>query len=64
MIPHSEPDRQRIAAQRVAAAKAKVIEFLDLNLNLAEQAELTNDLHARLANDLRRKKVWHKDARP
>jgi hypothetical protein len=64
MMPRSESDRQRIAVQRVAAAKAKVIEFLDLNLSLDEQSELINDLHTRLTNDLRRKKAWHKDARP
>jgi hypothetical protein len=67
MMPRSEPDRERIKATRIAAAKAKVIEFLDLNLNLAEQAELIDDLRARLHNDLRRKQ-WHKgrhrEARP
>ena len=61
MIPHSEPDRQRIAAQRVAAAKAKVIEFLDLNLSLAEQIELIDDLYQHVRNDLRRKQ-WHREA--
>jgi hypothetical protein len=59
----TEPDRQRIAAQRVREAKLKVIEFLDLNLSLGEQAELIDDLYARTHNDLR-KKAWHKDRRP
>jgi hypothetical protein len=64
MMPRSEPDRERIKALRVreAKAKAKVQEFLNLNLSLAEQAELINDLHQRLANDLRRKQ-WHREAR-
>jgi hypothetical protein len=40
-----------------------VRDFLDLNLSLAEAAEVIDDLHAQIANDLR-KKAWHKDRRP
>jgi hypothetical protein len=60
----AELDRERRAKQeaRVREAKLKIIEFLDLNLTLGEQTELINDLHQRLANDLRRN-AWHREAR-
>ncbi len=57
------PDRAAICAQRVRDAKAKVQQFLDLNLNLIEQIEVVDDLHRHVHSDLRRK-PWHKDARP
>jgi hypothetical protein len=59
----TEPDRERIKAQRVREAKAKVEEFLNLNLSLAEQVELIDDLYARTHNDLRRK-AWHRETCP
>jgi transposase len=58
----SEPDRQRLKAQRIREAKLRVEEFLNLNLSLAEQIELIDDLYQHVPNDLR-KKAWHKDAR-
>ena len=57
--PPTEPDRARLSAQRIAAAKTKVKEFLDLNLTLAETVEVIDDLHHQVANDLRRKS-WHR----
>jgi hypothetical protein len=57
--PPVEPHRRRISAQRVAAAKAKVQEFLNLNLTLAEAAEVIDDLHKQVANNLRRKQ-WQR----
>jgi hypothetical protein len=63
MMPRSESDRARLSAQRVREAKAKVQEFLTLNLTLAEQVELIDDLHQHGRNDLRRA-PWRKDARP
>jgi hypothetical protein len=62
MIPHSEPDRERIKVTRIREAKAKVQEFLDLNLSLAEQIGLIDDLYQHVRNDLRRKQ-WHREAR-
>jgi hypothetical protein len=59
------PDRdRRLVAQRVrvAAAKAKVQEFLTLNLTLAEQVELIDDLYQHVRSDLRRKQQ-HQEAR-
>jgi hypothetical protein len=53
MMPRTEPDRAGLSAARVR--KAKVIEFLDLNLSLAEQAELIDDLYARTHNDLHKR---------
>jgi hypothetical protein len=61
--PAIEPDRARLSAQRCREAKAKVTEFLHLNLTLAEAATVIADLHAQVANDLRRK-TWHREARP
>jgi hypothetical protein len=58
----TEPDRARLSAQRCREAKAKVQEFLNLNLTLAEAAEVVEDLHGQIANDLRRK-TWHREAR-
>jgi hypothetical protein len=52
MMPRSEPDRERSSAQRCRQAKLKVQQFLDLNLTIAEQAELIDDLYARTHNDL------------
>ena len=57
----SEPDRQRLKAQRIREAKIRVEEFLNLNLSLAEQIELIDDLYQHVRNDLRRKQ-W--TARP
>jgi hypothetical protein len=48
---------------RMREAKAKVKEFLALNLTPAEAAEVIDDLHHQVANDLRRKQ-WHREARP
>jgi hypothetical protein len=62
MIPRSESDRHRLQAARMREAKLKVQEFLDLNLTLAEQVELIDDLHQHVRNDLRRKH-WHREAR-
>jgi hypothetical protein len=60
----SERDRDcaRRKAQRVRDCKTKVQEFLSLNLTLSEQAEVIDDLHHHIANDLRRKH-WHREAR-
>jgi hypothetical protein len=58
----TEPDRARLSAQRVRDVKAKVSEFLQLNCTLAEAAEVVEDLHHAVANDLRRK-AWHREAR-
>jgi hypothetical protein len=58
----TEPDRVRLSAQRVRDCKTKVQEFLSLNLTLAEAAAVIDDLHAQIANDLRRK-PWHREAR-
>jgi hypothetical protein len=63
MMPRTESDRERIKAQHCREAKAKVQEFLNLNLSLAEAAEVIDDLHQQIANDLRRKQ-WHREARP
>jgi hypothetical protein len=63
MMPNTEPDCERISAQRCREVKTKVQEFLNLNLTLAEQVELIDDLHRQVANDLR-KKAWHREARP
>jgi hypothetical protein len=60
--PTTEPDRARLSAQRVREVKTKVTEFLNLNLTLAEQVELIDDLHQHVRNDLRRKH-WHREAR-
>jgi hypothetical protein len=59
----SESNRHRISAQRMREAKLRVQEFLDLNLSLAEQVELIDDLYQHVRNDLRRKH-WHREARP
>jgi hypothetical protein len=61
--PASEPDRARLSAQRVRETKAKVQEFLAINLTIAEQVELIDDLYQHVRNDLRRKQ-WHKGIRP
>jgi hypothetical protein len=61
--PATEPDRARLSAQRLREAKLKVQQFLDLNLTLAEAAELISDLHAQISSDLRRR-PWHREARP
>jgi hypothetical protein len=58
----SEPDRQRLEAQRIREAKIRVEEFLNLNLSLAEQIELIDDLYQHVRNDLRRKQ-WHREVR-
>jgi hypothetical protein len=60
--PATEPDRARLSAQRVHDCKTKVQEFLSLNLTLAEAAEVINDLHSQIANDLKRK-AWYREAR-
>ena len=60
--PATEPDRARLSAQRVHDCKTKVQEFLSLNLTLAEAAEVIDDLHQHVRNDLRRKQ-WHREAR-
>jgi hypothetical protein len=57
--PATEPDRARLSAQRVRDCKTKVQEFLNLNLSLAEAAEVIDDLHKQVANDLRRKQ-WQR----
>jgi hypothetical protein len=60
----SERDRERHLrkAQRIRDCKTKVQEFLSLNLTLAEAAEVIDDLHQHVRNDLRRKQ-WHREAR-
>jgi hypothetical protein len=63
MITCSESDRHRLSAQRVREAKTRVTEFLNLNLSLAEQVELIDDLYQHVRNDLRRKQ-WHREVRP
>ena len=60
--PATEPDRARLSAQRVHDCKTKVQAFLSLNLTLAEAAEVINDLHSQIANDLKRK-AWYREAR-
>jgi hypothetical protein len=56
---HTDPDRARIKAPRIREAKIRAEEFLNLNLSLAEQIELIDDLYQHVRNDLRCKQ-WHK----
>jgi hypothetical protein len=57
--PPVEPNRERRSAQRKLEVRRKIEEFLNLNLTLQEAADVVNDLHHAVANDLRR----HREAR-
>jgi hypothetical protein len=60
--PPTEPDRARLSAQRKLEVRRKIEEFLNVNLTLQEAADVVDDLHHAVANDLRRK-AWHREAR-
>ena len=60
--PATEPDRARLSAQRKLEVRRKIEEFLNVNLTLQEAADVVDDLHHAVANDLRRK-AWHREAR-
>ena len=60
--PPTEPSRERVSAQRNLEVRRKIEQFLNLNLTLQEAADVVDDLHHAVANDLRRK-AWHREAR-